>query len=138
MTHYQHILLITDFSTHSQRAAVEAKSLQQQHGADLKVLHIAPVPSHYSIGFLDYEEIQERLTNEAKQQAQSYLVETQLSEDNLIIGVGEAEEQIAKTIREHHIDLIVLGTHSHGGRMGPKVMSAADDLHVDALMVAPA
>ena len=95
------VLFPTDFSSASEAAGRIARSVAQQAGARLHVLHVVPPVTDPSVGA-------EGLTKMAAALGEGLRVETALLS-------GWAGRSIVDYAREKHIDLIVVGTHGRTG-----------------------
>ncbi len=123
MLKLQRILCPTDFSEFSQKAVRYGCELAAQFSAELHLLHvlqdyeaISPAPGEIFAPFADW-------LPELRQQSQVKLAEMPGPEWESKLKVqrttcvGAPIDEIAKYVKEHHIDLIVQGTH---GRRGVK------------------
>jgi universal stress protein A len=110
MTGFIHVLHPTDFSDASTVACEKAVDLARQCGAKLTVLHVYANPL-MAEGFAyvpdPRPELEEQLRKVGNEQL-PIAVDRELR-------VGVAAEQIVEYAREHHCDLIVMGTHGRTG-----------------------
>jgi nucleotide-binding universal stress UspA family protein len=106
---FQRILYATDFSPEAANAAVYALSFAEADGGNLDVLNVIPDPPP------DKAELEQSYLH-----ALSRLVPEQAKEfcsPRTFVKTGNAHEEILAHIREHNIDLLVLGVRksSHLG-----------------------
>ena len=109
----QNILFATDFSPSAQAVLSHAVDLARHYGAVLYTVHVLPHTPFVEAAQPDPEEI--RLS--ANQQLPALMRSASLMdvEHKELIEQGEVPEVLSKLVREHGIDLIVIGT---GGRKG--------------------
>jgi nucleotide-binding universal stress UspA family protein len=113
------IILATDFSDISKNASRHALMLAKTYKAELKALHVFDktawnIPSH------DYLVIDEVVADieEARQRGRDTLQELAKSfglKVETIFAEGDPGHEIVRVAEERNADLIVLGTHGHGG-----------------------
>ncbi|VAW80300.1 hypothetical protein MNBD_GAMMA13-1714 [hydrothermal vent metagenome] len=117
---YKYILLATDFSLHSERAALRARELANVHGAQLEVLYIAEDMIFYTNAsepinaglVLDAEAI----TVQAEENMRRFIKRTGLGTDvTQQIQWGNPRWAIVSWAREKHVDMIVMGSHGRRG-----------------------
>ncbi len=110
------ILLATDFLPSSDVALQYARTMAQQHGAKLYLLHILPPTPHISVPLDRAPELDGTLA--AAEEQLKRLVQgdslRQLVREPLVER-GDIEDVIPATIKQHDIDLVVLGTHGRRG-----------------------
>jgi len=122
MTRFERILVPTDFSPASDAALEYARTLAQQFGSSLNLVHVFedPFTSGAFVGDgtvmmpLDLREtLLESAGAQLAERHQAHVATLPKSSTDLLIGSG------AKSIVEHaqqtHADLIVMGTHGRTG-----------------------
>ena len=115
------ILVATDFSECSEAAVGRAGALAATFDASLHLLHVATAPLHAPwAGYTPGEEfvhIVRRLEADALQRVDRVASSTGLPKNRLVLATawGNAADEILKYAREHHVDLIVCGTHGRRG-----------------------
>jgi nucleotide-binding universal stress UspA family protein len=120
MTHFQRILLPTDFSDCAAEAARHARALVEQFNAELHLLHV--LETHHSAtpvfgGGLALAPA----VHESRQAAEAELdrfLDPQWQQGQRVVRAiadGAPAAEIVHYAEEHQIDLIVLGTHGHTG-----------------------
>ena len=105
------IILATDFSDVSNDAGCHALLLAHTYQAELKILHTfntnaRNAPSSYYF----IEEARQRGKDALKELAESFDLEVET-----IFTEGDPGHEIIRVAEELNADLIVLGTHGHGG-----------------------
>jgi nucleotide-binding universal stress UspA family protein len=116
MFHPHTILHPTDFSPNSQNALHVAADLARTYDADLIILHVHPIPvAMYGEGILPPIELDER--QPLYQELQRFQVPGVHTTHRLVD--GDPVTEILNVAKDHHADVIVMGTH---GRRGLKRM----------------
>ena len=108
------ILHPTDFSEHADFAFQQARTMAREHGARLIVLHVGPsavATSEIEAAMLPSEADQELLRVKLSR-LQSLDPKVRVEH---LLQEGEPVEEILRVAREHHCDLIVMGTHGRTG-----------------------
>jgi nucleotide-binding universal stress UspA family protein len=122
MVQIRHILCPVDFSDFSLRALKQAVVLAGAHGGDVEALHVMPLHmppvsglAMAAAGVLEPNtrermrmDLRERLAEFVAPAADGVPVETIVEEGNVV-------NQIVTQARARGVDLIVVGTHGHGG-----------------------
>ncbi len=112
------ILLATDFSEPSSAAVPYACDLAEQFGAELHVLHVVPDLSYQLPEFGMGLAFTGFLTNLPEQQQKAEEEAIRQLADVLPDGWKKTRVTLATrtgpAFREHHCDLIVMGTHGRG------------------------
>jgi len=117
---YRHILLATDFSPHSERAAQRAVELAKRYQAQLSLVHAVEFMPFYDDAYdpiiPDMDGMQNQLEEQALRQlhelAQRLGVEKSAQVE---IVSGAPKHAIPTYADEHQVDLIVMGSHGRGG-----------------------
>ncbi len=117
------ILLSTDFSECSVQATQHAFYLAAQLGAELHMLHViedlrAVVPD-YHYGAVEWpKELFEQMQSRAQSSLKELVAaqgEAQQQYPVLAVRQGRPFEQIVEYAEQHHVDLIVIGSHGRTG-----------------------
>jgi nucleotide-binding universal stress UspA family protein len=117
----KNILVATDFSECSDAAVEQGRALAAAFDASLHLLHVATAPLYEpSAGYAPGEEfvhIVRRLEAQGLQRLDRVATTTRLPKNRLVLATawGNAADEILKYAREHHVDLIVCGTHGRRG-----------------------
>jgi len=130
----KNILFPTDFSPASQAALPFAEALAQIYGSTIFVTHALPPGSHARVA-TDHLPVE---VDYAWQDAQHKLDEfthgLSLGENSVkpLLGRGDLTDMIPTLIREHEVDLIVLGTHGRRGVSKLVLGSSAEKIYRSA------
>ena len=107
------ILCPTDFSDAANTAVKYAEKLALQTGADLYLVHAFDTPIEMTVIGQTHP-----LDAWHREQLDQSLVESPLANRIIrLLHAGSAGEVICWMAQEHNCDLIVMGTHGHGGLM---------------------
>lgn len=145
VTPYKNILLATDFSTWSERAAHRARELCTQYGAKLHVLHVVEPMVYY---YDDYDPIlagmplnDETQLVQAEDSMKKFAERTELGKDtDLEVQWGTPKWSIISWAREKGVDLIIVGSHGRHGierLLGSVSSGVMHQAHCDVLVVKP-
>jgi len=132
---YRNILVPVDFSENSEKAVWYAAKLASGYDATLHLLHVFQTPFHGSVPYqgtrLKVDQIKS-YASAAEQQAKEDLDELlgQLQNKGFkaaaYLQSGYPFEQIIEAANRLGVDLIVMGSHSHGGLMHLLLGSTAE------------
>lgn len=114
----QRILLPTDFSEASANAKDYACALAGLLNADLHVLHVLPdCPPQSSLSGASSEIPRLEIERSAQQQLSALMADSRINLEKVYrqIRFGNPVDQILNYAKDHHISLIVLGTHGRTG-----------------------
>ncbi len=111
------ILCPTDFSANSVVALGIAKDLARQNQATLIVLHVADTLGPEGLGYIEAEtRLQpEGRLEELRQQLRRMAPAEPGLEPRYLLREGDPVTAIEQVVREHHCELVVLGTHGRTG-----------------------
>ena len=111
MDMFRRILCATDFSATSDKAMRYAERLALQAGADLYLAHAFDTPVAMTV-----PEQTHPLDSKHQTQLDQLLVDSPLANRIVrLLHAGPPGEVICWMAQEHNCDLIVMGTHGHGG-----------------------
>lgn len=112
---YERILLATDGSDHTRRAAEYVRTLSDRFDAEVHVLAVADVGS-VSVAF-DTGGIEQEVIERLQRQSEAWAEETGEFVDATETAVhsGKPREEILDYAAEHGIDLLAMGTHGRTG-----------------------
>jgi nucleotide-binding universal stress UspA family protein len=109
------ILFATDFSSYSNAALPYAAAIAHQYGAELFAAHVVSTDAYMFAtpetwpAVVEYQE-------EQKQIAAARLEESLRGTPHQVVSaVGDIADVIFRLVRDHQIDLLVLGTHGRSG-----------------------
>jgi nucleotide-binding universal stress UspA family protein len=115
------ILVATDFSEPSDAALTYGRELAQRFGATLHVLHIAPTAAYMTFGAESYAAVSPALQQQIEDDAMHRLQELLIDSDRsgppavpVVVAASSPAFAIVQYARDHHADLIVMGTHGRG------------------------
>lgn len=118
MTTFRRLLLPTDFSEGVAQASAKAAGMTKQYGAELHILHVLePIILPPFPGESIPESFFESREAYARQQLDNWLEAERLSDLDPLVAVtqGSPYLEIVSYANDHHIDLIVMGTHGRTG-----------------------
>jgi ACR3 family arsenite transporter len=146
----QKILYATDLSETARHAARYACSLGHQYAAQVTVLHVIPdlvdhLSTEVGINLADHihktewtafhqkgiEKAKQAITRRIRETSQKVVAEIPhclLSEENILVGVGNPAKEIVAAANQGNFDLIILGTHGHGKLERTLIGSIAGDV----------
>lgn len=146
------ILYATDLSDSARNAFAYAVSLANRYDAGLTLLHVideAPALDRRVVGYISsdkWDEIKKRNEQDAReiiigktggrvaigealnqfcQDVQTDMEDCTFRTDDILVVRGNPVEQILGVAKEKGCDLIVMGTHGHGGFAGAMIGSTA-------------
>lgn len=112
---YERILLATDGSDHTRRAAEYVRTLADRFDAEVHVLAVADVGS-VSVAF-DTGGIEQEVVERLERQCERWAAETGEFVDaaETAVNSGKPREEILDYAAEHDVDLLAMGTHGRTG-----------------------
>jgi nucleotide-binding universal stress UspA family protein len=112
---YERILLATDGSDHTRRAAEYVRTLSDRFDAEVHVLAVADVGS-VSVAF-DTGGVEQEVIERLKRQSEEWAAETGEFVDAAETAVvsGKPREEILDYASGHGVDLLAMGTHGRTG-----------------------
>ncbi|WP_373651316.1 universal stress protein [Schlesneria sp. DSM 10557] len=127
------ILFPTDFSAPAKEAQLYAMSLADRFGAELHLLHVVPLVIPYPDASFPWvvPEKEMQLQVDAAQQHLVKELDPEWAKDHTVVYkavMGLAVDEILGYVKEHEIDLIVVGTHGHSGLARMLIGSVAEKL----------
>ena len=117
---YRKLLLATDFSQYSERAAHRAVEISRQYGAQLEVLHVVEEMVFYRQWddpvIADIPLRDDSLKEQAEDSMSVFAERTGLGKDVVLnVQWGHPKWSIVSWAREKEVDLIVVGSHGRHG-----------------------
>jgi len=113
MAKYKHILLATDLSSASKKAAIKAVELAKLFGAKLTLIYVAD-PIYANIYPL-LKDLEDSVVDEIKKEVALLGKELNVPEENQKIKFGSVKACVLEIAELLRIDLIVLGSHGRHG-----------------------
>ena len=142
MTDFKCILLAVDFSSDSEFIGVRASELAQTYGAKLVLIHVVvDLKAHWYERILLSslsDDVEEQMIESARKQLRELAEKLGIPEAECVVEVGSPKAGVLKAVREHGVDLIVVGSHGAGGVDALLGSTAATILHkspVDVFVV---
>jgi universal stress protein A len=119
MNNYQHILLAVDFSEYDFALAQKAQHLAIQHQAKFSLIHILenfPMIDATYGSIIPFDvNLNHVLVSAAKKKLAELGETLNIPEQQQYLKIGSTALEIVSTADEHHVDLIVLGSHGRHG-----------------------
>lgn len=127
----KNILVPTDFSAESHLALPFARSLARLYGSTILVAHsIAPEP-HQAVPMDRVPEQDEVVWQKARQKLAAFVHDHSLQAipTKTLLDRGDVADAIPEMIRDHKVDLVILGTHGRRGVEKLILGSAAEKIY---------
>jgi len=143
MSDYKHILVAIDFSESSEQVLLKALSIARRNNAKLSLIHtieyLPPIDSVYepvlsSNWLIDEEE----MLSQAKKSLEALKQRHHLDNAKLYSIVGTPKYEISQFVKDHHCDLVVMGSHGRHGLsilLGSTTNAVLNDMPCDILAV---
>jgi nucleotide-binding universal stress UspA family protein len=113
------ILMPTDFSSTSERAFEYAATMAQRFGASLHVLHVIAYPMEVAAWpdayWIEITGLRQRMREDAEKQLGALAGSIKGVAVTTEVVDGNPARMINKVAKERGCQLIVMGTHGHGG-----------------------
>lgn len=146
-TQWKRILIPTDFSEHSEKAALLAIDMAKRYQAEVRVLHIIdvqPITMYGAVPVWSVEEIEPQLLEVAKksmvdlvEKLQRELGNKQKITSNVISTTSSVAQAVCDDAKENHMDAIIIATHGRTGLNRLLIGSVAEQVvrHADCPVV---
>lgn len=110
---YKNILLAVDFSDESEKLALKAAEIAQQHQAKLYFIHVNINFSDLYSGLIeiDFEKMNEYALQNGQKEFEKLKQKVSYPIEKCIIATGDLGEVIQEAIADYNIDLLVVGHH---------------------------
>lgn len=124
---YKRILVPTDFSKASYAAFVPATVIAKKFQSKVFLLHVVEeIPVYaYRIG-LSQKELHDRIIAHSAEAMRAAAKQLKLKNVELVVRMGNVQDEILNVVKKHRIDLIVMGTHGRTGFAHTLVGSVAE------------
>lgn len=126
---YTRILVPTDFSKASYAAFKPAMELAKKFRAHVLLLHVVedvPVYAHH-LG-VSRKELLGRIVEHTAEAMRAAGKQLRVKNADLIVRIGNAEQEVLRVVKERKVDLIVMGTHGRNGFARTLVGSVAEKI----------
>ncbi|NWO08444.1 MAG: universal stress protein [Alteromonadaceae bacterium] len=117
MSTYKKMLVAIDLTEEAPQVLNKAKALADSQNAELMLVHVVE-PVGYAYGGdipMDLSELQDQLDKAAREQLAKYGEEFSIEAANQVVTVGRPESEVHRLVKEHQVDLVVVGSHGRKG-----------------------
>ncbi|KXS51580.1 universal stress protein [Marinobacter persicus] len=117
MSTYKKMLVAIDLTEEAPQVLAKARTLADSQDAELMLVHVVE-PVGYAYGGdipMDLSELQDQLDKAAREQLGKYGEEYGIEKVNQIVTVGRPESEVHSLVKEHDVDLVVVGSHGRKG-----------------------
>lgn len=117
MSTYKNMLVAIDLTEEAPQVLNKAKALADSQGAELILAHVVE-PVGYAYGGdipMDLSELQDQLDKAAREQLAKYGEDYGIGASNQVVTVGRPESEVHRLVKEHGVDLVVVGSHGRKG-----------------------
>lgn len=137
MKKYHHILATVDLFQNKLLAVDSAVQLAETFGAKLSIVCIVMHSLYNSYGFLGEMDVEEAMSEQAKEKMRIVGARYNIPDENQMIKVGHPRSDIVELAREIEADLIVVGSHHHKilGMLGSTASAIVNNAHCDVLLI---
>jgi nucleotide-binding universal stress UspA family protein len=113
----ENILFATDFSSTSERAFAFASAIARCYGSKIFAVHAVTPEPHYSVPLEPVPLDLDPMWQQARKKMKHYQTTGAFGDINheIIVEHGQAWDVVSRILRQHRIDLLVLGTHGRSG-----------------------
>ena len=119
MPDFTRILLAVDFSKDSELIGRRAIELAEKYGAQLFLLHVVvDLKAHLFQRLLMSslsDDVEEQMIDSAKKQLRDLAEQLGVPGARRLVELGSPKTGVLKVVKDHGIDLIVVGSHGVGG-----------------------
>ena len=117
MPTYKRMLVAIDLTEEAPQVLDKAKAVCDAHGARLMLVHVVE-PVGYAYGGdipMDLSELQDQLDKAAREQLGKYGEQYGVGKEDQVVTVGRPESEIHRLVKEHQVDLVIVGSHGRKG-----------------------
>ena len=119
MMDFKCILLAVDFSSDSEFIGRRASELARTCGAKLVLIHVVvDLKAHWYERILMSslsDDVEAQMIESARMQLRELAEKLGLPETQCVVEIGSPKAGVLKAVKEHGVDLIVVGSHGAGG-----------------------
>ena len=113
---YKKVLFATDFDEVGIHAAHKAKTIADENGAELLLVHvIEPIPAYAYPGFAGFAEVEVSIREQAEKELNQLAERLGVDKTHRKLEFGSTKSEILRVAEEHKVDLIVTGSHGKHG-----------------------
>jgi len=143
MSDYQHILVAIDFSESSADVLNKAQDIAARNKAKLSLLHIIeylpPIDSVYEPVLTSNWVVDEtEMLSQSKKSLDTFSQQHHLKDVDLHTIIGTPKYEINQFVKDHHCDLVVMGSHGRHGfniLLGSTANAVLNEMPCDILAV---
>jgi universal stress protein A len=143
MANYTRVLLALDFHNDNHAIIEKAKKVAADNGAELAILHvIEPLMMAYAADNMSFGQEMVAVQTGVRKNAQARLKEIGdklgVADEQQLLREGQPAREVHAAVKEHDIDLIVMGTHGQSGLqllLGSTANSVLHGVSCDVLTV---
>jgi universal stress protein A len=143
MANYTRVLLALDFHNDNYAIIEKAKKVAADNGAELAILHvIEPLMMAYAADNMSFGQEMVAVQTGVRKNAQARLKEIGdklgVADEQQLLREGQPAREVHAAVKEHDIDLIVMGTHGQSGLqllLGSTANSVLHGVSCDVLTV---
>lgn len=117
MSTYKKILVAIDLTEEAPQVLDKARAMSNAQSANLILVHVVE-PVGYAYGGdipMDLTELQDQLDKAAREQLAAYGEKYGVDKAHQVVTVGRPESEIHRLVKEHEVDLVIVGSHGRKG-----------------------
>ncbi|MDF2690974.1 MAG: UspA domain protein [Gammaproteobacteria bacterium] len=138
MSNYKHVLVATDLHNDDLPVVKKAVALAKRNGAKLTIVTVVPhIPYYMASGLSSVTDIEARIEQDCRTKLER--VKTQIDmEADFVLSHGSATIEIVRLADKVQADIIVIGSHGHGGvkrLLGSTASSVLHHANCDVLVI---
>lgn len=118
MDEYRHLLLAVDFTAETDQVVERAVGLRAKCGAKLSLAHVVEyIPMAYSgdLSLPDDFNLEQELLDVARKRMDALGERLGVKEADRYVALGTPSREILRIVREHRVDVVVVGSHGRHG-----------------------
>ncbi len=113
---YKRVLFATDFDKVGINAAHKAKSIADESGAQLFLVHVVEaIPAYAYPGFAGFAEVEVSIREQAGKELAALAKKLNVDAKHQLLEFGSIKNEVLRVAQEYKIDLIVTGSHGKHG-----------------------
>lgn len=143
MSAYQHILIAVDFSAACQHVLSRGIEIAGLNQADINLIHVVEYLPPMDFGYEpiivpDWYSNEQEIIKQAEKSLKQLATENKIPQERTTVLSGSPKNEIIRFADEHHVDLIVLGSHGRHGIqriLGSTAGPILHNAHCDVLAI---